>query len=387
MYHEGWIGDLFDPDDGQPQGVAISSDPTLAFRTGALAGGWCAGAGADLVKCSTEHFSTMEHILTCDETIPYMFYDPITGLPSDPAWEACVPLDLDFDVDPTTLEPYQFDLDQIAFTSDFAVTNKDDGKVLYRWGTWDKRPTDVHLNVSIALPDDWKVPGQVYKVTRAELAIVHTVSNSPNDQIRPEDWENEGATGRKPSYEVLPDGRWVSTVDCYEGDGDLIPAGTTLRNPAFADMNGLSSDLRGGYTNAWYTTTDREPYETDPATGVGPRWRFRSSKFGQDLPGVEIPLIDCTPPPLKKGEEKYEVGAPIATVINVLDWVQGEESPFALSTGWIAPAGQGMSDTYDGVTAGGLALTEDLDLSIYIKGEYKATRLYRAVLYLDYEPL
>jgi hypothetical protein len=385
MYQEGWIGELFDPDDGEQEGVMVSDEPTLAFRTGALAGAWCAGAGADLVKCSTEHFSVMEHILTCAETIPYMFFDPITGDPAMPEWEACEALDGVFDVDPLGLEPYEYDLDQIAYTTDFAVTQKDDGKVLYRWGTWDKRPTDVRLTATIPLPEEWK-GDQVYTITRAQLAVVHTITNSPNDQIRPEDFENESATGRVPAYEVLDDGRWVSTVDCYEGDGDFIPAGTTLRNPPFSVADGLSEDLSEGFTNAWYTTTDREPFEIDPVSGSGPRWRLRSGKFGQDLPGVEIPLENCTPPPLKKGENKYEAGEATATIIDLLDWEEGLPSPLATSTGWIEPSGQEMSETYEGVTINGVVLTDDLDLSVYIKGDQKGVRLYRAVLYLDYEP-
>ncbi len=380
---EGWIGDVKDPEDGEHQGVAVSSEDTEAFRTGALAGAWCAGAGANLVKCSTEQFAVMEHVLTCDETVPYWFSDPETGRPKDPVWEACEPLDVDYDVDPTTLEPYAFDLDQLAFTTDFSVTQKDDGKVLYRWGTWDKRPTDVRLAAHIALPEEWK-DGE-FLVTRAKLAVVHTVSNSPNDQIRPEGLENEAATGRKPSYEVLPDGRWVSTVDCYEGDGDFIPAGTTLRNPAWADEEALSSDLRGGYTNAWYTTTDRHPFEADPSTGVGPRWRFKSAKFGQNLPGVEIPAVNCTPPPLRKGEAAYEVGDVAVTVVDLLDWADGEDSPLTKSINWQTPTIQPMSETFEGVTEDGLLLTEDFDLSLYVKGEYKPARVYRAVLYLSYE--
>jgi len=383
-YSEGWIGEVFDPDDNEREGVAISTDATVAFRTGALAGSWCAGVGGDLVKCSTEHFSTMEHVLTCDETIPYMFYDPLSGAPSSSDWDACEPLDVTYDVDPKSLAPYEFDLDQIAYTTDFAVTQKDDGKLLYRWGTYDKRPTDVRLNVQIPLPEEWK-GDQVYKVTKAELAVVHTVSNSPNDQIRPEDFENEAATGRTPSYEVLDDGRWVSTIDCYEGDGDFIPAGTTLRNPSFADPDALSSGLVAGYTNAWYTTTDRQPFAANPVTGRGPRWRLKSAKFGQDLPGVEIPEENCHPQPLRRGEEKYETGDSIATIINLLDWSDDEASPLALSTGWMTPTSQEMSEEHDGVTINGLALSDDFDLSLYVKGEYKEARIYRAVLYLDYE--
>ena len=101
-----------------------------------------------------------------------------------------------------------------------------------------------------------------------------------------------------------------------------------------ADPYPFSSDLREALTNAYYTTIDREPFEwsyvietvdgdvktvdyrgcpgpiEDPAYAVicgpgntegrdeiasgtplfsGPRWRLKPNKFGQDLPGLEIP--------------------------------------------------------------------------------------------------
>ena len=32
--------------------------------------------------------------------------------------------------------------------------------------------------------------------------VNHHITNNPNDQLRPEDLENEAATGRKPSYTI-----------------------------------------------------------------------------------------------------------------------------------------------------------------------------------------
>ena len=52
----------------------------------------------------------------------------------------------------------------------------------------------------------------------------------------------------------------------------------------------------------------------------GPRWRLTSNKFGQDVPGVEIPLVDNSQPPYQKDNIKYDVGEPIVTVINLLDF-------------------------------------------------------------------
>jgi hypothetical protein len=315
-----------------------------------------------------------------------MNYDPVTGAALDPLFdEVCEELELVPQTLIDQLEPYQGDLVDILASEDFAVTLKDDGKYLFRWGTSDKAPTDVRLLTTIELPPEWKT-GDVYRVTRAELAVVHTIGNSPNDQIRPEDLENEGATGRLPTYTEQPDGTWTSNVDCYESDGDFIPAGTVLKNPDWAIPQAGSADLQFGFTNAWYTTLDRDPFETDPVSGTGPRWRLKAPKFGQDIPGVEIPDVDCMEPPVKKDHIKYETGELTATVIDLLDWEAGVESPMALSTGWIAPTIQEFGDV-PGVTVNGVELTEDLDLSVYVKGEGKALNLYKAVLYLDYEPL
>jgi len=120
-------------------------------------------------------------------------------------------------------------------------------------------------------------------VKSAKLEIIHQITNNPNDQVRPEDLENEAATGRKPSYsKSLVDGTevWASRVTCYEGDGDFIdgdegtvdpdflPAGTVFKGKFKGDILAasnppqlLSADLVEGLTNGWYTTINRDPFE------------------------------------------------------------------------------------------------------------------------------
>ena len=90
----------------------------------------------------------------------------------------------------------------IALSTDYSVQLKDDGKPLYGWGGLHKRPNDIRMYARLELPDEWKEPGADYVVTRAELVVNHWITNNPNDQLRPEDLENEAATGRKPSYRI-----------------------------------------------------------------------------------------------------------------------------------------------------------------------------------------
>jgi hypothetical protein len=97
------------------------------------------------------------------------------------------------------------------------------------------RPTDIRMYAMLPLPEEWKedwkncvdgvCPG--FNVRKALLTIDHLITNNPNDQIRPEDLENEGATGRKPNYYVDENERWRSMGDCFEGDADLIEGGDT----------------------------------------------------------------------------------------------------------------------------------------------------------------
>jgi hypothetical protein len=293
----------------------------------------------------------------------------------------------------------------------------------------------------LELPAEWKTPGADFKVTKAQLVVNHWITNNPNDQLRPEDLENEAATGRKPSYRIegTPGGAdevWKSTVPCYEGDGDLIDTeegsidptyigvGTYLRNMPFAldpaatpgvlaadDPYAFSKDLQGGFTNAFYTTINRDPFEwsydanpdplvqdfvgspvPDYTLGTlvsGPRWRLKPNKFGQDLPGLEIPLIECSAPPFKSDNIKYVVGTPVTTVINLLDWAD-ENSPLASSKGWVdVTANEFVTivDTVNGIpiTSNGLPMTSDFDLAVYVKGDSKSTAVYNAQLIIEYE--
>ena len=427
----------------------------------------------------------MEHVLSCHETIPYSFADPVDGTqailttPSGSLEFNCANAPLDDvanilaagipgdrliistpceDGDIVGVDCQMFPNDKtdmqnnIALGTDYSVQLKDDGKPLYGWGATHKRPNDVRMYARLALPDAWKEEGADYDVLRAELVINHWITNNPNDQLRPEDLENEAATGRKPSYRVEqnvagPDGTvgdvWKSTIPCYEGDGDLIDTeegandptfigvGTYLKNAPFAlpspdPINNpvgdlpedppyaFSSDLVAGFTNAYYTTINRDPFEwsydsnPDPliqdfvgtATPIpdeelgdwelvsGPRWRLKPNKFGQDLPGLEIPLIECSAPPFKSDNIKYEVGTPVTTVINLLDWAD-ENSPLATSKGWVGVNDfvEIVGELADGtpITSNGLPMTEDFDLAVYIKGDAKSTAVFNAKLIIEYE--
>lgn len=525
VWGEGYIGNIFDPlDPGKVIGIETSNAATETFVVPAGLGTWCTGLGGNSVKCSTEHFVTMERVLTCHETIPSYYADPLTGIqkliedPANPGVTAvdcadtkldnnliinntdceiagCDPLAINdkplgtFKYDPTDgtlinmvdwpaiadwgdpddvltfLEPNESTvLDDIAFGASYSMTAKDDGKPLYRWGNLIKRPNDIRLYARFGLPSLWFSPatkalndGNGLRITSARLFVVHTVTNNPNDQLRPEDMENEAAIGRQPGYDIVNTygtDSWVSDTSCYEGDGTEIPAGTVLKNTAFKleatdplthvwdnDPYVWSKDLREGYTNAWYTTVDREPfewsYDTDgdgaadesyrrflpeplPAGTTlltGPRWRFTPTKFGQDLPAIEIPVVNCAPPPYQKAMIKYDVGelastanpsGPGPTIINILDWTGEDErsvidpdsglpvSPLTFTNGWVTngtynegtvvnPDVTVVNPFIKAVTTNGLPVTQAFDLSLYVKGDQKPAALYNARLYLEWD--
>ncbi|WP_136799123.1 MULTISPECIES: DUF11 domain-containing protein [Desulfosediminicola] len=432
-YAEGWVGDVVS--NGEVVGLMVSNAKTDTFKVKAQFGTWCAGLGGNMIKCSTEHFTVLEHIKSCYETIPYKYADPETGEQSplyNPATgepmldgSTCeegvldnnlylveegiittTPLTMGDDGYPDLI-PNESDVRKdIAVSRDYSITKKDDGKPLYRFGSMVKRPNDIRLYARLQLPQEWKDnPNTNYQVIRAELHIEHLITNNPNDQVRPEDMENEGATGRMPGYELAGD-RWISTRDCYEGDGDFIGQGTVFKNPAFAAKLGeketdpvpYSEDLLEGFTNAWYTTTDRDPfgdYFVDGNYVSGPRWRLKANKFGQDLPGLEMPSIDCLPTPYTSQYVKYKVGDTTTTVLDLLDF-EGENSPLLWSQGWTSPNGVNelaynddgsVKTDADGnqLTVNGLPLTEDFDLAVYIKGDRKPTAIYNATLFIEYE--
>ena len=221
----------------------------------------------------------------------------------------------------------------------------------------------------------------------------HTITNNPNDQIRSEDFENESAIGTLPTYveEIIGDRIiWTSTDDYYAGNGDLYAAGTVLRDTdlivseetsVLAEIGAISTDLEMGFTNAWYTTMNREPFEpvlNDDGTEyvTGPRWRLLPDKYGQDLPGVVIPTDPSDPLPVTKDQEKYEVGAETQTVINLLDW-ESPISPLEISAGWQNNSGD--------VSVNGVNMTDDFNVAFYIKGDVKPATVYSAEVLLDYE--
>ncbi len=392
----------------------------------------------------------------------------------------------------------------IAYGDDYSVTLKDDGKLLFRWGTAVKRPNDLRLDVPLDLPQEWTrddnnngIADSIedgesgFVVTRAELVITHDITNNPNDQVRPEDYENEAAIGRLPSYYVIEDPDdasntlWVSVRDSYDGEGvplpsylkldangevDMAAGGTAVYDPdgtlvgyrnedesgfvgtVYRDMSlvalveaagldAVSEDLADGFTNEYFTTVDREPFEwsydvyaddpykevyrsfRDPEAAAdegftedqlesGPRWRLTPNKFGQDLPGLEVPLTENTPPPYQRDNIKYETGEYTTTTLNLLDW--DGESPLANSQGWmlVDPArldenADGVIDDgwsavngtlgagdamptdpiYSAITPNGQMLRPDtFDTAIYLKGDRQdSANIYDMQLIIEYE--
>ena len=413
-YEEGWVGDLTGPV-GEQMGLVISNSPTDTFKTPALLGTWLGGLGGDTIKASTEHYVVMQNILS-DQRYPG---DPDALYPLDDNLKMVggeydgqyvvdiLPLVGDVNGDGVVdikdiLQPNETQISEnILVGADYSVTMKDDGKLLYRWGNVIKKPNDVRIEASLDLPDEWLqrstepednglIP--LFRITQAELVTNHTITNNPNDQIRPEDFENESAIGTLPTYEILPDGKWVTTDAYYAGDGTLYPAGTVLRDPALVTaiagstlvaIGATSSDLDMGFTNAWYTTMDREPFEAvlnEDGTDyiVGPRWRLQPDKYGQDLPSVDIPLDPSLPPPPTKDELKYESGADTTTVINLLDWAL-PVSPLSISAGF-----QNLSGT---TSINGLNMTDNFDVAFYLKGDINPATLYDTTLVMTYEEL
>jgi len=458
VYEEGYAGNIVE--ESEVVGLEVSDVATDLFKAGAPLGTWAAGLGGESIKASTEHFTVMESILTCNQTYDYDFWktreDWDNGEPPVPQATAAA-LDAKGLSCPELTWPDSLDtpladlmpnedsvISDIAVDPDngYSVTKKDDGKLLFRWGTSVKKPTDIRFQKTIPLPETWTdedVAGtKGYRVTRAELVLNHNITNNPNDQIRPEDWENEAATGRLPSYATDAGGNWISTKECYEGDGDFIPAGTKFKDANPADASIPASDLQQGFTPAWYTTIERDPFEwsfRNMTTGAlvgahtpddiaalqgdadyelvsGPRWRMTSNKFGQDLPGLEIPIEECTQPPYQKGQIRYETGEFTTTTVNLLDWSPAGDrwaddpaySPFAYSAGWItewddpttAIPGQvieaedalrcaDVDDDGNCITDLGTTLTDGFDVSFYIKGDVKPAQVFDVSLVLEYE--
>ncbi|MEN8763507.1 MAG: thrombospondin type 3 repeat-containing protein, partial [Thiogranum sp.] len=471
-YLEGFVGNIEDA--GAVVGIKVSNAATETYKVKPPLGTWCQGLGGTSVKCETEHYTVMEHVLSCYETIPYFFADPVTGdqaileTPSGSLSFDCANAPLDDNTlilvdgapttrltdatpcdavdDPEGCQMFPNDKtdmqNNIALGTDYSTQLKDDGKPLYGWGALHKRPNDIRMYAKLPLPPEWKEPGANFEIIKAQLVVNHWITNNPNDQLRPEDLENEAATGRKPSYRIegtpgTSTEVWKTIEPCYEGDGDVIDTeegaadptflgvGTFLKNAPFAldplatpgDLRedppyAFSSDLSGAFTNAFYTTINRDPfewsYDSDPDPLVqdfvgspvpddtlgtlvsGPRWRLKPNKFGQDLPGLEIPLIECSPPPFERDNIKYQVGVPTTTIINLLDW-EDENGPLATSQGWVDVNANEFvtvagTDPVSGIsfTTNGLPMTDDFDLAVYVKGDRKSTAVFDAQLVIEY---
>lgn len=536
-YLEGYAGNFTDL---LGDGLKVSNQATDTYKVKPPFGTWCRGLGGNSVKCETEHYTVMEHVLSCHEVIPYLYADPVSGAqevqdfadqippgyPNEPPYE--LPAQSSFDCALAGLDDAQYVvqggvvtdilltsnasvvnggqmdandlttvLDNYSVSNDYTITLKDDGKPDYHWGTLIKRPNDIRMYARFDVPPEWTAPdapSQGYQVTKAYLYVTHWITNNPNDQLRPEDIENEAATGRKPSYRVDPADPaspdptatvWKSTVPCYEGDADVIDTeeggqdptfigvGTYLKNTPWGysgvqpadpcdpvtgdncyDPQPLSADLTNGLTNAYYTTINRDPFEwsylaadrptnefsfigcagpiDDPAFAgtceddfdnpypnvdnlvlvSGPRWRLKANKFGQDLPGLEIPAGECSPPPFERDNIKYNVGDLTTTVVNLLDWDTANKGPSPLSNslGWtdttVVPSADGLectlahnpfitiinADPATGcvlpagerpITSNGLPMSDGFDLAVYVKGDKKSTAIYSARLVIE----
>ncbi|MGF1761229.1 hypothetical protein L4D76_25560 [Photobacterium sagamiensis] len=419
-YAEGFAGNVTDETYGD--GLALANSETNLFKTRDPYGTWCTGVGGVTVKCSSEHYVAMEHVLSCNESVPYSTIDPSSSVQRDlldPATGEIIDncanntlsdvLKIVRDFEETdesltsTVPGVQMEANEstvqhdIAVGKDYSITLKDDGKPLYRWGNAIKRPIDIRVYAQMPLPQLWKDnPGTPYTVTSATLTITHSITNNPNDQIRPEDMENEAATGRLPGY-LTVGSNWQSARDCYEGDGDFIPAGTLYKNAGFEQPDAFSSDLKSGMTNAWYTSIDRDPFEAGVSDAgeqeVGPRWRLKANKYGQDVPSLEIANAssECnTPPPFDKDDQKYAKGSNTSTTIDLLDF--DGPSPLATSRGWIDASqnsinlgANGLPTEGNGMSINGLPLTDDFDLAVYVKGDKKAVKIFHAELTINWD--
>ena len=181
-YLEGFVGNIVD--NGVVTGIQVSNAATEKYKVKPPLGTWCQGLGGTSVKCETEHYTTMEHVLSCHETIPYFFADPETGTqavlstPDGSLTFDCANAQLDDNalilvdgtpgdrlVDSTPCEDLDDPLgcqmfpndktdmqNNIALSSDYSVQLKDDGKPLYGWGGLHKRPNDIRMYVRLPLP-------------------------------------------------------------------------------------------------------------------------------------------------------------------------------------------------------------------------------------------
>ena len=79
-YLEGWAGNFYGR--RRPwRRQGLQARPPTPTRSRPPYGTWCRGLGGNSVKCETEHYTVMEHVLSCHEVIPYLYADPVLGHP------------------------------------------------------------------------------------------------------------------------------------------------------------------------------------------------------------------------------------------------------------------------------------------------------------------
>jgi hypothetical protein len=102
-YMEGFVGNIVE--NGVQTGIQIANAPTLKYKVKPPLGTWCQGLGGTPVKCETEHYSVMEHVLSGYETIPYLFVDnPLAPPPATQATLSTPDGSLAYDCDNAPLD-------------------------------------------------------------------------------------------------------------------------------------------------------------------------------------------------------------------------------------------------------------------------------------------
>ena len=70
---EGWVGEFTDERTGA-KGLQFSDADTAVMKAENLVGTWAAGLGGNEIKASTEHFTVMEAVLSCYQTVKYDYW-------------------------------------------------------------------------------------------------------------------------------------------------------------------------------------------------------------------------------------------------------------------------------------------------------------------------
>lgn len=112
----------------------------------------------------------------------------------------------------------------------------------------------------------------------------------------------------------------------------------------------------------------------------------------KDIPGLEIPKEECSAPPFQMDNMKYNTGDETITTINLLDWDEEKNglSPLSTSKGWVDVTQNGsveIGQTVNGIpiSTNGTPMTDDFDLTIYVKGDKKPVAIMSAQLIVEYE--